>query len=133
MYLGAFAKLGASLGRDGDLPRWLSAGAETGGIPRRALAVVAVLCLGYMLALVATGLDLTPFILIHTSNMIAIYVIGMLAAVRLLARYTVGWWMGCASLVLSVGLAVLAGPNLVYPAVLAVAAVVVTLVSRRSP
>ncbi|HJX85999.1 MAG TPA: amino acid permease, partial [Gemmatimonadales bacterium] len=66
-YLGAFAKLGASLGRDGDLPRWFAAGAETGGIPRRSLAVVAVLALVYFAALIGEGLDLTPFILIHTS------------------------------------------------------------------
>src|SRR5690606_38651966 len=37
LYLGAFAKLAASLGRDGDLPGWLAAGAESGGVPRRAL------------------------------------------------------------------------------------------------
>ena len=36
-YVGAFAKLGASLGRDGDLPRWVAQGAQPGGVPRRAL------------------------------------------------------------------------------------------------
>ncbi|TQL48804.1 amino acid exporter (AAE family) [Homoserinimonas aerilata] len=131
MYLAAFAKLGASLGRDGDLPRWMAAGAESGGVPRRALAVVAVLCFTYLAALVIRDLDLTPFILIHTSNMVAVYVLGMLAAVRLLARYTVGWWMALISVVLACGLAVLAGPNLLIPALLALAAVAVTLMRRR--
>jgi amino acid efflux transporter len=33
-YLPAFAKLGASLGRDGDLPHWFAKGAEAGAICR---------------------------------------------------------------------------------------------------
>ena len=37
-YFGAFAKLGASLGRDGDLPRWVAAGAQPGGVPRTGAA-----------------------------------------------------------------------------------------------
>ena len=130
-YLGAFAKLGASLGRDGDLPRWFAAGAETGGIPRRSLAVVAVLALVYFAALIGEGLDLTPFILIHTSCMISVYALGMLAAVRLLERWSVGWWLAVVSCVLVAGLLVLAGVNLAIAAGLALAALVVTLVQRR--
>ncbi|MEO6504460.1 MAG: amino acid permease [Terrimesophilobacter sp.] len=130
-YLGAFAKLGASLGRDGDLPRWCASGAETGGIPRRSLAVVAVLALVYLAALIGEGLDLTPFILIHTSCMISVYALGMLAAVRLLERWSVGWWLAVISCVLVAGLLVLAGVNLAIAAGLALAAIVVTLVQRR--
>ena len=130
LYLGAFAKLGASLGRDGDLPRWMAAGAESGGIPRRSLAVVGGVLAIYLGALVAFDLNLTPFILIHTSCMIAIYVLGMVAAVRLLGRWTVGWWLAVISVVLVAGLVVLAGANLFYPLVLAVAAVAVTLAGK---
>ncbi|HUG51927.1 MAG TPA: amino acid permease [Terrimesophilobacter sp.] len=130
-YLGAFAKLGASLGRDGDLPRWFAAGAETGGIPRRSLAVVAVLALVYLAALIGEGLDLTPFILIHTSCMISVYALGMLAAVRLLQRWSLGWWLAIISCVLVAGLLVLAGVNLAIAAGLALAALVVTAVQRR--
>lgn len=131
VYLGAFGKLGASLGRDGDLPRWMSRGVEAGGIPRRALAVVAVLT-GIYFALMATQeLNLTPFILIHTSAMVAIYVLGMIAAVRLLETFTPGWWMAVVSVALTIGLLVLAGPNLLVPAVLALAAVVVHLFKQR--
>ena len=129
-YLGAFAKLGAALGRDGDLPRWLASGAESGGIPRRALAVVGVLAAGYLTALVVNDLDLTPFILIHTSCMVAVYALGMIAAVRLLDRYSLGWWFAVVSVVLVAGLVVLAGPNLLVPAVLAAAALLVTLIKR---
>src|SRR5690606_14866003 len=134
LYLGAFAKLGASLGRDGDLPKWMAAGAEAGGIPRRSLAVVAAVLSIYLIALVAFELNLTPFILIHTSCMIAIYVLGMIAAVRLLERWSVGWWLAVSSVVLVAGLVVLAGWNLLVALGLAVAAVGVTVVRswRRS-
>ena len=131
-YVGAFAKLGASLGRDGDLPHWLAKGAEAGGIPRRSLVVVAALAFLYLAALVLGGLDLTPFILIHTSCMVAVYALGMAAAVRLLARWSLGWWLAVTSCVLVLGLLVLAGGNLLVPGILSVAALVVTIVKRRN-
>ena len=136
-YLGAFAKLGAALGRDGDLPRWISVGSEAGGIPRRSLAVVAALIVGYLSALVITGLELTPFILIHTSCMVAVYALGMIAAVRMLDRYSLGWWFAVVSIVLVAGLLILAGTSLLVPALLAAAAIVVTFAkkftNRKSP
>jgi amino acid efflux transporter len=130
-YLGAFAKLGASLGRDGDLPKWMAEGAESGGIPRRSLAVVGVLAAVYLVALVFTGLDLAPFILIHTGCMVAVYALGMAAAVKLLRRWSLGWWLALISCVLVFGLLLLAGVNLLIPAALAVAALVVTVVKAR--
>ncbi|TXN32431.1 APC family permease [Lacisediminihabitans profunda] len=130
-YLGAFAKLGASLGRDGDLPGWLARGVESGGIPRRSLAVVGALAFVYLAALVASGLSLQPFILIHTSCMVAVYALGMAAAVRLLERWSAGWWLAVVSCVLVLGLLVLAGSHLLIPGILAVAAIVVGLATRR--
>ena len=131
LYLGAFAKLGASLGRDGDLPRWMATGAESGGIPRRSLVVVGLLVATYLVALILADLDLATFILIHTSCMVAIYALGMLAAVRLLDRFSVGWWMAVVSCVFVLGLLLLAGAHLLVPAGLAAAALVVTIVKRR--
>jgi amino acid efflux transporter len=130
-YVPAFANLAASLGRDGHLPRWFAKGAEPGAIPRRALALTAVVELAYFGVLVSQGLALTPLILIHTSSMVAVYALGMIAAVRLLERWSVGWWMAVVSVILVAGLLVLAGGNLLIPAVLAVVAVAVTLVNRR--
>lgn len=130
-YLGAFAKLGASLGRDGDLPKWMARGAESGGIPRRSLLVVGLLAMAYLVALVATGLDLAPFILIHTGCMVAVYTLGMAAAVKLLHRWSLGWWLALISCILVFGLLLLAGITLLIPALLAVAALAVTLVKRR--
>jgi len=62
--------------------------------------------------------------------MVAVYALGMIAAVRLLNRWSLGWWMAVISVVLVAGLIVLAGANLLIAAVLALAAVVVTVVKR---
>ena len=129
-YVPAFGNLAASLGRDGHLPRWFAKGAEAGSVPRRALLLVAVMELSYFALLASGGFNLVPFILIHTSSMVAVYALGMVAAVRLLARYSAGWWMAVVSVVLVAGLLVLAGANLVIPGILAVIAVGVTLVKR---
>lgn len=130
VYLSAFAKLGASLASTSDLPRWFAKGVEHGAVPRRALLLTAVVVGGYFTAVVATGLDLQPFILVHTASMVAVYALGMVAAVRILPRGSAGWWMAVVAAVLTAGLLVLAGPALVVPAVLALVAVAVTLVRR---
>jgi amino acid efflux transporter len=131
VYLAAFAKLGASLAGNGDLPRWFAPGAEAGGIPRRAQARTRVVVATYFGLMLWSGLDLTPFILVHTSSMVAIYVVGMIAAVRLLARRTLGWWMACIAVVLCFGLLALAVGSLLPALTLAVAAVLVTIAQRR--
>ncbi|MGO7983397.1 hypothetical protein ACC691_36715, partial [Rhizobium johnstonii] len=79
----------------------------------------------YYVLMTLQGFDLQGLILIHTSCMAAIYAFGMFAAVRLLSRWSLGWWMALVSSVLTVGLLVLAGVHLVIPAVLAVAAIIV--------
>jgi amino acid efflux transporter len=131
VYLAAFAKLGASLAGNGDLPRWFAPGAESGGIPRRALALTGVVVAVYVALMLWSGSDLTPFILVHTSSMVAIYVVGMIAAVRLLAPRSLGWWMACVAVVLCVGMLALAVRSLLPALLLAIAAVVVTLVQRH--
>jgi amino acid efflux transporter len=129
-YLPAFGKLGAALGRDGDLPRFFAKGAADGEVPRRALALTGVLIVVYFALMLWNDLDLTGFILIHTSNMVAIYAAGMLAATLLLRRWSVGWWLAVVATVLTAGLLVLAWQNLIVPIVLAAASVVVTIVKR---
>ncbi|GAA4369735.1 APC family permease [Agromyces bauzanensis] len=129
-YLPAFGKLGAALGRDGDLPRFFAKGAADGEIPRRALALTGLLIIVYFGLMLLNDLDLTAFILIHTSNMVAIYALGMLAATLLLRRWSFGWWLAVIATIMTVGLLVLAGANLVVPLLLAAAAVLVTVVRR---
>lgn len=129
-YLPAFGKLGAALGRDGDLPRFLAKGAADGEVPRRALALTGVLITVYFGLMLMNDLDLTGFILIHTSNMVAIYAAGMLAATLLLRRWSLGWWLAVVATIMTAGLLVLAWSNLVVPIVLAIAAVLVTVIRR---
>ncbi|WP_342000814.1 amino acid permease [Microbacterium sp. LWH7-1.2] len=133
-YLAAFGKLGASLASSGDLPRVLAPGAESGGIPRRALLLTFVVAMVYCAIALATGGDLQTFILIHTSNMVSIYAAGMIAATLILPRFTAGWFMAVVAAVLSVGLLLLAGANLLPAAALALAAILVTVFKmlRRS-
>jgi amino acid efflux transporter len=99
-------------------------------VPRRALGLFAVQMVIYIGAFFVFHLDLETFILIHTSSMVAIYAAGMVAAVRLLERFSVGWWMAVISVVLAAGLLLLAGWHLIVPAILAVVAVAVTLVRK---
>ena len=129
-YLPAFAKLGAALGRDGDLPRYFAKGAGSGEIPRRALMLTAAMVAVYFVLMLANGMNLSAFILIHTSNMVAIYAAGMLAATLLLKRWSFGWWLAVIATIMTAGLLVLAWANLLVPLILAVAAVLVTVVRR---
>ena len=84
----------------------------------------------YFVLMLLNGMNLSAFILIHTSNMVAIYAAGMLAATLLLRRWSFGWWLAVVATVMTFGLLVLAWANLIVPLVLAVAAVLVTVVRR---
>ncbi|MDL9980397.1 APC family permease [Microbacterium sp. ASV49] len=129
-YIAAFGKLGASLAVTRDLPRVLAPGAEAGGVPRRAILLTFVIALAYTGAAVATGGDLQTFILIHTGNMVSIYALGMIAALRILPLRTPGWWMALVAAVLSLALLVLNFAHLLPAIILAAAAVAVTLWRR---
>lgn len=129
-YFAAFSKLGAAMGRDGDLPAWFGRGAERGGIARRGLLLSAGLMAVYFVV-VAWLPDLQPVILVHTSLAAAIYGVGVASALVLLPRGSLGWWMAVLSCLLVAGLLVLAGANLVYPLVIAAAAVLVGAITRR--
>nr|WP_157311761.1 amino acid permease [Microbacterium sp. MAH-37] len=131
VYLAAFAKLGASLASAGDLPGWFAKGVENGQVPRRALLLTGGVVMLYFCAALVAGGELQPFILIHTASMVAIYVIGMISAVRLLPRGTAGHRFAVVAVVLTILLLPLAGIALVMPLLLAAAALVVTLVRRR--
>ena len=68
-----------------------SPGARSRRRARRALPARRAVTVYFALAL-ATDLDLAAFMLVHTSCMVAIYAVGMVAAVRLLDRWSFGWW-----------------------------------------
>ena len=91
---------------------------------------MAVVTLTYTTVFFVFRLDLQTFILLHTSSMIAVYALGMVAALRLLRRWSLGWWMAVVSTVLIAGLLVLAGAHLLVLAILALAAIAVTVIRR---
>ena len=130
VYVPAFANLVAALGRDGDLPRWFAVGAAPGATPRRGLVLVAVQCFGYLGIYLLLGADLESFVLIQTASMATVYLLGVIAAVRLLERFSVGWWMAVVSVVLVAGLVALSGAHLLIPAILGLVAIAVTVVKR---
>lgn len=129
-YLAAFSKLGAAMGRDGDLPAWFGDGVENGAVARRGLLLSTAIMALYSVLVLTSG-DLTPFILVHTSIAAVVYGLGVASALRLLPARSVGWWMALLSCVLAAGLLVLAGWHLVYPAAVAAVALAVGLVQGR--
>src|ERR687887_549775 len=75
-YVASASRLGAALGRDGALPRWLASGSRAGEVPRPSLAAVAAQT-GLVLAVVAGGgLDARPLVLATTSCIAAVYAAG---------------------------------------------------------
>jgi len=130
-YLAAFSKLGAAMGRDGDLPAWFGRGVENGAVARRGLLLSTVVMAAYSVIVLASG-DLQPFILIHTSFAAAVYGLGVASALRLLPLRSVGWWMALLSCVLAAGLLLLAGWHLLFPAGVAVVALAVGVLSATA-
>ena len=132
-YLAAFSKLGAAMGRDGDLPAWFGRGVENGAVARRGLLLSTVVMALYSVVVLASG-DLQPFILVQTSFAAAVYGLGVASALRLLPARSLGWWMALLSCILAAGLLILAGWHLVFPAAAAVVALgvgVLTRIARR--
>lgn len=128
-YLAAFSKLGAAMGRDGDLPAWFGRGVENGAVARRGLLLSTFVMAVYSVVVLASG-DLQPFILVQTSFAAAIYGLGVAAALRLLPARSFGWWMALVSCLLAAGLLVLAGWVLVFPAGVAGIALAVGALAR---
>jgi amino acid efflux transporter len=130
-YLAAIGKLGASLGRDGDLPQWLALGAEPDQIPRRSLFVTFFVSLIFFAILFAQDFQLLTLIPIHLSSMVAIYVLGMTAAVIIFPRWSFDWFVGVLALMMTIVLLILNGPNVIFTLGVAAIAVIVTIVKKR--
>jgi amino acid efflux transporter len=131
-YLASLAKLGSAMGRDGTAPAWLAPGSAAGGTARRSLTVVTVYSGVALIVTWALGWGATDLVLVCAASQIAVYVIGLVAAVRILPARGYGWWCAVVSLVVMTTLLVLSGWHLVVP--LGIASVALgyrTLVRRR--
>ncbi len=83
VYLGAAAKLAASLAAEGALPQWFAGDAER-SVPRRPLAVIAPVVL-IVLAGLAAGVGSTEDLIRATSALfIAVYILALTSATRIL-------------------------------------------------
>lgn len=83
VYLGGAAKLGAALAVEGSLPAWFAGDAER-SVPRRPLAAISVVVFA-VLAVLAAGVGSTEDLVRATSALfIAVYVLALLSAVRIL-------------------------------------------------
>jgi amino acid efflux transporter len=130
-YLAAIGKLGASLGRDGDLPRYFAKGAEPDEIPRRSLTLSLGISIIFFSILFAQDFQLLSLIPIHLSSMVAIYVLGMTAAVLIFPNWTWDWWVAVVALAMTIVLLILNGPNVLFTIGVAIIAVIVTIVKRQ--
>ena len=130
-YFAGAAKLGAALGRDGSLPRWLARGSSTGEVPRRSLGVLVALCTVSITISALVHLDLKSLVLLITGSFTLVYVLATAAAVRLLPG---GWPRVAAviSLACSVGLLLLTGLHLLWGLALAAAALGYDHLAARS-
>jgi amino acid efflux transporter len=129
-YAGA-AKLGAALARDGAFPSWLARGSHAGEVPRRSLGVLSVLTLAVMLVVAAFGVGATPLVFLTTGLFVAVYAVGVAAAVRLLPRRSKARAAAMVSLAVVGVLLVLYGPYLAWPLVVSGAALLYLRINQR--
>jgi len=84
VYLGGSARLAAALAQDGALPRWLGADADR-SVPRRPLLVLAVVGTVLLLTLAAGFSSTSDLVRATSACFIAVYVLALASAVRILA------------------------------------------------
>jgi amino acid efflux transporter len=113
-YAGA-SKLGAALGRDGGFPAWVTRGSLAGEVPRRSLAVLSVLSLAAGVVDLAVGVGPEPLVLLTTGLFVAVYAIGVAAAIRLLPRRTKAHRCAVAAFAVVIVLLVMSGAYLAWP------------------
>jgi amino acid efflux transporter len=131
-YAGA-AKLGAALGRDGGLPAWLGRGSGTGQAPRRSLAVLGASATAVLAVVVAAGIGTRPLVSLTTGLFVAVYLVGVAAAVKLLPRRSAPRAAAVVSLAAVVVLLVMSGLYLVWPVLVAGGALLYLRVRRGAP
>ncbi|MEE1930137.1 amino acid permease [Streptomyces sp. TRM 70351] len=123
-FIAGAARLGAALGRDGVLPRWLAKGSGAGEVPRRSLLVQAVLT-GALTAVVAVaGTELDPLMRVTSAFLAAVTAAGTAAAVALLPRRQPLWWAAVAAVGFTLVVLVFSGPLLALPLLVAAGALV---------
>ncbi len=83
VYIGGTAKLAASLAHEGALPRWIGGGAPR-SVPRRPLALIALLGAALLIALIAGFSGTDDLVRATSACFVAVYVLALGSAVRIL-------------------------------------------------
>ncbi|MBT3155708.1 amino acid permease, partial [Streptomyces sp. CHD11] len=96
-------------------PAWMSRGSVAGQVPRRSLAVVSALSFLALFAVSVSGLGTEPLVLLTTGAVVAVYAVGVAAAVKLLPKGTKGRGSALGASVAVVALLVMAGVYLLWP------------------
>jgi amino acid efflux transporter len=125
VYYSGAAKLAASLAQEGALPRWLAGDAHR-SVPRRPLALIALISVALIAGLVAGFSSTEELVRATSACFIAVYVLAIGSAIRILrGRMRIAAFL---ALILTIALGVFSAQYLVVPAVVVVGAL---LVRRR--
>lgn len=129
-YYAGSARLGAALAREGSLPAWLGRGGSAGEVPRRSLAVIAVLSLVSLTIMSLVNAGTSALVLLTTGSFTLVYAFGMAAAVKLLA----GWRraVAVAALVAVAGLLVVTGWHVLWGLAVVAGALGYSYLRRRT-
>lgn len=130
-YFAGAAKLGAALGRDGALPRWLAAGSLAGDVPRRSLGVVAVLAALATAVVAWAQLGPKPLVLVTTGSFVTVYALGTAAALKLLPRGSAAHRCAGIALIAVAALCVATGWFLLWPLVMSACALLYLALQKR--
>ena len=128
-YFAGGSRLGASLAREGGLPRVLAAPASE--IPRRSLLAICAVALGTLAVTWAADASTDAALLMASGTFSLLYVVGAAAALRLLPRGGRSWWAAVCSLVAALILLGLTGAHLLGPVLCGGAGLAWSLVTSR--
>ncbi|MDT0344405.1 APC family permease [Streptomyces litchfieldiae] len=130
-YLAGGARLGAALGRDGQLPRQLADGASADGVPRCSLGLLAAACAVVTLLWAVGTVDLDVLLGATSACLASVTLAGTLAAAVLLPRHGAMRLGAILSSALIAVVLVFCGPLLLVPVLIGVAAYAHRVVSGR--
>ncbi|MEV5312581.1 amino acid permease [Streptomyces sp. NPDC052610] len=130
-YIAGGSRLGAALGRDGDLPSWLAPGNRAGEIPKRSLSVLASLVAALLLTAAVADIGLDPIMSAASACFVAVYIAGLSAAVKLLRGSRLGQVGALGALAVVLVVFVFYGAFLVLPIALVAGAKLFQLARRR--
>lgn len=122
VFLAGGSRLGAALGRDGDLPQWLAKGNKPGEIPKRSLIFLGSITTVLLSVVAVFDISLDPIVSAASACFVAVYVAGLSAAVKLLRGQALGLIGAVVSLAAVLVVLVFFGFYLILPAALLIGA-----------